>query len=303
MFLQENLTKLIEPEKADTVVSKLESTVKMISGMKVDDAITYILKGLTAFGWDILVCVLIFVVGRWIIRYIDRMLDKVFTKRGVELSIAKFVRSFLRAVLYIIVTIAIIKRLGIDTTSFLALFASVGVGIGMAMSGTLQNFAGGIMVLLTRPFKIGDYVQMQGVEGTVKEIRLFNTTINTIDNKLIIIPNGSIVSNIINNYSAEDIRRIDWTFGISYGDNFDVAKAAIMEIIAADPRILKTPEPFISISALADSSVNLTVRAWAASSDYWNIYYAMNEKIYKTLPTKGLSFPFPQVDVHLPKQA
>jgi small conductance mechanosensitive channel len=256
-----------------------------------------------SFAADVLICVVIYYVGRWIVNYIDKLLSKLFTKRNVEVSIAKFARSMVRAIFYIGIALAILNKLGIQTTSFLAIFASVGVGVGMAMSGTLQNFAGGVMVLLTRPFKIGDYVEMQGVEGTIKEIRLFNTTINTVDNKMIIIPNGGIVSNIINTYSAEDARRVDWVFNISYGDDYDTAKAIILEMLAADGRVVNSPAPFVALKAMSNSSIEIVVRAWTNAADYWGLFFDMNEKVYKTFPTKGLKFPYPHMDVTLTKEA
>jgi small conductance mechanosensitive channel len=219
----------------------------------------------------------------------------------VEISLAKFIRSIIRAALYVVVIISIVRRLGIDTSSFVALLASVGVAIGMALSGTLQNFAGGVMILLLRPFRIGDYIQTQGIEGSVKEIKLFNTVINTVDNKLITLPNGPIVNNIINNFSAESRRRVDWSISIAYGDDYDVARAAILEILAADERIEKDPAPFVALGSLGDSAVNITVRVWAKSSDYWGIYHDTLEKVYKQLPAKGINFPFPQMDVHITK--
>lgn len=299
MFLQSTAEAV---QAADSVAAKLHNTIDTIAGMSVEDAITFLSKEAISLAADILVCVVIYYVGRGIVGYIDRLLNKLFTKREVEVSIAKFARSVVRAIFYIGIAFAILHQLGIQTTSFLALFASVGVGVGMAMSGTLQNFAGGVMVLLTRPFKIGDYVQMQGVEGTIKEIRLFNTTINTVDNKMIIVPNGNIVSNIINNYSAEDIRRVDWTFSISYGDDYDTAKATIMELLAADSRVMAEPAPFVALSQMADSSINIVVRVWTKASDYWGVYFSMNEQVYKTFPAKGLNFPYPHVDVTLTKE-
>lgn len=287
------------PDSAKLVEGKeqLQSTIDLITGMSTKEAITYLSTTLLSFLGDVLLCIVIYYVGKWIARYIDRLLNKVFTKRNVEISIAKFARNVVKAIIYIGIIFAILSQLGIQTTSFLAIFASVGVGIGMAMSGTLQNFAGGVMVLLTRPFKIGDYVQMQGVEGTIKEIRLFNTTINTVDNKMIIVPNGGIINNIINNYSAEDIRRVDWKFSISYGDDYDTAKAAIESLFNADPRVLQEPQPFVALSSLSESSIDITVRVWTKASDYWGVYFDMNEQIYKTLPTKGIHFPYPHLNV------
>lgn len=300
LFLQDTATAV---QAADSVANKIQSTLQTISGMSVEDAVTFVSKGVISFAADVLICVVIYYVGRWIVNYVDKLLSKLFTKRNVEVSIAKFARSMVRAIFYIGIALAILNKLGIQTTSFLAIFASVGVGVGMAMSGTLQNFAGGVMVLLTRPFKIGDYVEMQGVEGTIKEIRLFNTTINTVDNKMIIVPNGGIVSSIINNYSAEDVRRVDWVFSISYGDDYDTAKATILEMLAADGRVANSPAPFVALKAMSDSSIDIVVRAWTNAADYWGLFFDMNEKVYKTFPTKGLNFPYPHVDVTLTKEA
>ncbi len=295
-FLQANLV------AADsTAVAAVEQTVEKIKSMPLEDAMKFITKGLLSFGWNLLIAVIIFFIGRWIIRYLDRVLERIFMRRNVEISLSKFVRSFVRVVLYTFLVIAIIKKLGIDTSSFVALFASAGVAIGLALSGTLQNFAGGIMLLILRPFRIGDYVQMQGNEGVVKEIKLFNTIVNTADNKLITVPNGSIINNVINNYSAESQRRIDWTVTISYGDDYDVARETLLKIIASDKRVLSDPAPFIALGSLGNNSVNLIVRAWVKSPDYWDVFFNVNEKIYKQLPEAGIHFPFPQLDVHVTK--
>lgn len=287
---------------ADSVATaKVTQTVEQIKSMPFEDALEFVTKGLLDFGWDILIAVAIYIVGRWIVRYLDRLLERIFTRREMEVSLAKFVRSFVRTALYVIIIITIVRKLGIDTSSFVALLASTGVAIGMALSGTLQNFAGGIMILLLRPFRIGDYVQTQGVEGSIKEIKLFNTVINTVDNKLITLPNGPIVNNIINNFSAENRRRVDLSVSISYGDDYDVARQALLDMIAADERIEKDPAPFVAIGSLGENAVNITIRVWAKSSDYWGIYHDLNEKIYKELPAKGIHFPFPQIQVHVDK--
>ena len=201
----------------------------------------------------------------------------------------------------IIVIISIVGILGVNTSSFIALFASAGLAIGMALSGTLQNFAGGLMVLFIKPFKVGDFIEAQGYSGSVKEISLFNTLINTIDNKTIIIPNGGLSTGIINNYSKEPVRRVDWTFGIAYGDNYDVAKETITEMLNKDTRVIKNPDIFIALHSLGDSSVNIVVRAWVTSEEYWDLYFDINEKVYKTFPMVGLSIPFPQMDIHMSK--
>lgn len=287
---------------ADSVATaKVVETVEQIKSMPFQEAVEFVTKGLMNFAWDILVAIAIYIVGRWIIRYLDRLLERIFTRRNMEISLAKFVRSFVKTALYVILIVSLVRKLGVDTSSFVALLASTGVAIGMALSGTLQNFAGGIMILLLRPFRIGDYVQTQGFEGIVKEIKLFNTVLNTVDNKLITLPNGPIVNNVINNYSAENRRRVDLSVSISYGDDYDVARQAILEIIAADSRIEQDPVPFVAIGSLGDSAVNITIKVWAKSSDYWGIYHNLNEQIYKQLPTKGIHFPFPQMQVHIEK--
>lgn len=292
----------IDPIQADSLVTNLAQTAEQIKEMPFEEALEFVTRGLLGFFWDILICIAVYIVGRWIIRYIDRLLERLFDRRKMEISLAKFVRSFVKTALYVMLIIGIVRKLGIDTSSFVALLASAGVAIGMALSGTLQNFAGGIMILLLRPFRIGDYVQTQGIEGSIKEIKLFNTVINTVDNKLITLPNGPIVNNVINNFSAENRRRVDLSVSISYGDDYDVARDAILAIIAADERIEKDPAPFVALGSLGESAVCITVRVWAKSEDYWGVYHSLNEHIYKQLPKKGVHFPFPQLDVHLTKE-
>lgn len=286
---------------ADSIAAeKMKQTVEMLKGMSVEDAFSFILKSAVDFAWDIFIAILIFLVGRWIIRYIDKILNKVFVRKEVEVSLAGFIRSFVKGALYIVLIITLIKKVGVDTSSFVALLASAGVAIGMALSGTFQNFAGGILILLLRPFKVGDYILTQGFEGTVKEIRLFNTLMSTTDNKQITIPNSNIINNVINNSSAETRRRIDLNVTISYGDDYDVARAALLDIVNADSRIEQDPNPpYIALSSLGDSAVNVLVRVWVPSSEYWSVYHGLNEKIYKQLPEKGIHFPFPQLDVRI----
>lgn len=286
---------------ADSIAAeKVTQTIEMLKGMSVEDAFSFILKSAVDFAWDIFVAILIFLVGRWIIRYIDKILNKVFVRKEVEVSLAGFIRSFVKGALYVVLIITLVKKVGVDTSSFVALLASAGVAIGMALSGTFQNFAGGILILLLRPFKVGDYILTQGFEGTVKEIRLFNTLMSTTDNKQITIPNSNIINNVINNSSAETRRRIDLNVTISYGDDYDVARAALLDIVNADSRIEQDPNPpYIALSSLGDSAVNVLVRVWVPSSEYWSVYHGLNEKIYKQLPEKGIHFPFPQLDVRI----
>lgn len=286
---------------ADSIAAeKVTQTIEMLKGMSVEDAFSFILKSLADFAWDIFIAILIFLVGRWIIRYIDKILNKVFVRKEVEVSLAGFIRSFVKGALYVVLIITLVKKVGVDTSSFVALLASAGVAIGMALSGTFQNFAGGILIMLLRPFKVGDYILTQGFEGTVKEIRLFNTLMSTTDNKQITIPNSNIINNVINNSSAETRRRIDLNVTISYGDNYDVARAALLDIVNEDSRIEQDPNPpYIALSSLGDSAVNVLVRVWVPSTEYWSVYHSLNEKIYKQLPEKGIHFPFPQLDVRI----
>ena len=292
-------------EKADSVKTTFTQKLAQLSEMSGQDLLKTVASGLVNIVIKIVIALLIFWVGRWLIRRVRKMLDRIMERRKVDVSLRAFLRSLVTITLTLFLIIIIIGILGIDTTSFIALFASAGLAIGMALSGTLQNFAGGVMILLFRPFRVGDYIEAQNETGTVKEIRLIYTVLNTVDNKTILLPNGPVSTGIINNYSHEPLRRVDWVFGIGYGDDYDVAKATILELLAADERVKKEPEPFIALKELADSSVNIVVRAWVDSPEYWNVYYDMNERVYKEFPRRGLN-AFPRqmaVHVHRPPEA
>ena len=252
------------------------------------------------------VALLIYFLGRWLIHHIIHLMDLSFERRKVDRSVRSFLRSLVRGTVYTILALVVIQLLGFNTTSLVALLAASGFGIGMALSGTLQNFAGGIMVMFMHPYRIGDYIEAQGQAGTVKEIKLFSTVITTTDNKRIYIPNSSISNAIVNNYSAETMRRVEWKISLAYGDDVDVAKQTMSAMIEADPRVLHAPEapanPFVALSELADSSIVMLARVWVRTADYWDLYFDMNERFYRELPEKGLHFPFPQLDVHLDKQ-
>lgn len=250
-------------------------------------------------GSKILLAIVVFLVGRWIVRRLNKLLAKILEKRHVEASLSTFVKSLVNITLTLLLIIVVIGVLGIETSSFIALFASAGVAIGMALSGTLQNFAGGVMILLFKPFKVGDTIEAQGQSGTVREIQIFNTILATPDNKIIIIPNGGLSTGLMKNYSREATRRVDWEFGIAYGDDYTKAKAVIARLLDADGRVLKDPAYFIALTSLGESSVNIVVRAWVNAGDYWGVYFDMNEKVYKTFAEENLNIPFPQLDVHL----
>ena len=256
-------------------------------------------------GWilfKIVIALSIYVIGRWIIRWVIRLMDKAFDRHDVETSLRSFLRSLVKVLLMVVLLLAIVQTLGVNTSSFLAIFASAGLAIGMALSGTLQNFAGGVVLLILRPYKVGDYIEAQGQTGTVDEIGLFQTRLKTTDNRIVYVPNSSISTSIIDNYSQSETRRVDWLLSISYGDDIDVARREILAMLKADERVLTDIEPVVYVKNLGESSVDLTIRAWVANANYWSLYFDMNEKMYKELPQKGINFPFPQMDVHLKKE-
>lgn len=249
-------------------------------------------------GKSILGAILIYIVGRFIIKQINRLVSKILEKRNFEISVQTFLKSLLSLLLNLILAFAIIAKLGVETTSFAAILASAGVAIGMALSGNLSNFAGGLIILVFKPFKVGDYIDGQNASGTVKEIQIFHTILSTVDNKIIYVPNGSLSSNAIVNYSKQETRRAEWVFGVEYGEDYELVKAVLERIIAADERILQTPAPFIGLGSLSASSVDVKVRVWTKSSDYWDVVFDMNRVVYETFNKEGIGFPFPQLTVH-----
>ncbi len=220
-------------------------------------------------------------------------------KRGVDSSLQPFLKSLFGALLKMLVVISVMSMVGIEMTSFIAILGAAGLAIGMALSGTLQNFAGGVMLLIFKPFEVGHVLEAQGHTGKVTEIQIFNTILNTPDNKVIIIPNGGLANGSMINYSKEATRRVDLTIGIGYGDDVDKARSVIQSMIDADTRIMKDPESLIAVSELADSSVNFAVRVRVKSEDYWGVYFDMTENVYKTFKGEGLNIPYPQMDVHV----
>ncbi len=371
---------LIQSEPSDDAVAKgvgkIAGDVAMLKSLSLEDLLNRLADSAVKFAINVAIAIVVFYVGRFVIRKIYRLVSSIFIKREIDRSLSTFVLSLINMVLYFILIVTVIGILGIETTSFLALFASAGVAIGMALSGTLQNFAGGVLILLLKPYKIGDYIEAQGYAGTVKEIQIFFTVITTPDNKSISIPNGGLSTGSVNNWTREEYRRVSWTVSISYGDDVDAARAAILEMFDADERVMPgivthestevtgdgttadeaagtaTAEPAFDAEAdkpyrrtfwdkllrrhraakgaiakweenrdaqlaallpkpdydpkvfvgeLAGSSVDLTVRAWTRTADYWAVFYYYNERFYNELPKHGINFPFPQLDVHLPK--
>ena len=249
-------------------------------------------------GGRIIGAILIFVVGRFLISFIKKLLSKLLMKRHIDAGIQSFIKSLVNILLTILLIIAVIGKLGVETTSFAALLASAGVAVGMALSGNLQNFAGGLIVLLFRPFKVGDWIESQGVSGTVKEIQIFHTILTTGDNKVIYIPNGAMSSGVVTNYNTQTTRRVEWIVGVDYGEDYNKVQQIVRDILTADKRILTDPAPFIALHALDASSVNVVARVWVKTADYWGVYFDINKTIYETFNEKGINFPFPQLTVH-----
>ena len=251
------------------------------------------------FGYRLTGAILALIIGLWIIKKFVEAVAKIMHSKNVDDSLQPFLRSMLNISLKALLVISVLSMLGIEMTSFVAILGAAGLAIGLALSGTLQNFAGGIMILIFKPFEVGHVITAQGHTGSVFEIQIFNTILKTPDNKHIIIPNGGLSTGSMVNFSKEATRRVDWTFGIGYGDDIDKAKEVLSTLIKTDSRIKQDPEPFLAVSELGDSSVNLAVRVWVDASDYWGVYFAMNESVYKTFDKEGLSIPYPQMDVHV----
>lgn len=379
----------VTTQTPDVELPSVHDELHSLSTMSFDELINQLVSSSVKFAINLAIAILVFYVGKFVITRMYRLVGTVLLRRRVDASLTTFILSTIKIILYFILIVTVIGILGIETSSFLALFASAGVAIGMALSGTLQNFAGGVLILLLKPYKVGDYIEAQGYAGTVSEIQIFHTIISTPDNKAIIIPNGGLSTSSVNNWSRRDYRRVSWTVAISYGDSVEDARRAILEIFASDPRVMQGKvanvtapgadvagvdqvkaedgnmgvvaihngvgdtrvddqepvkavahrpgffyrlfhnkkkvqdaidkwkesrqeslrelvgtvdySPKVVVSELADSSVDLSARAWVKTPDYWGVFYDLNERIYTELPkAAGISFPFPQMDVHIP---
>lgn len=251
------------------------------------------------YGPKLVGAIVVLLIGLWVISLITKGMRKMMKKKNVDASLVPFVIGLTNTVLKIMLVISVMGMVGIEMTSFIAILGAIGLAIGMALSGTLQNFAGGVIILIFRPYNVGDFIEAQGYTGVVKEIGIFTTLLNTGDNKMIIIPNGPLSTGALTNYSKEPMRRVDFTFGIAYGDDMENFKKAINDFISEDSRILKEPVSFIGLSELADSSVNFVVRVWVNAPDYWGVFFDMNEKVYKRFADYNLNIPYPQMDVHV----
>jgi small conductance mechanosensitive channel len=247
----------------------------------------------------LLLAILTLVIGAFIIKRLVKVVKKIFRKRDVEVSLRDFLISIIRILLWVMLIIAVAGMVGIETTSFIAVLGAAGLAIGLALQGSLANFAGGVLILLFKPFKVGDVIEAQGFLGTADSISIFHTEIRTFDNRIVVLPNGNLANGAITNITREDVRRVDMEFGIGYGDDIDKAKSILKELAQADERIFKDPEPVIVLGSLGDSSVNFKFRVWSKKEDYWDIYFEMQENVKKRFDKEGISIPFPQTDVHL----
>jgi small conductance mechanosensitive channel len=254
---------------------------------------------LMTYGLRIIAAVVIFIVGRWVARLVSRLVEKVLIKGNVEKALARFLRKLCFFLILAFVIIAAIDKIGIQTTSLVAVIGAAGLAIGFALQGSLSNLAAGVMILIFKPFKIGDFVEVAGTLGGVQEIGIFNTILNHPDNRRIIIPNSQVTSDKITNFTAIDKRRVDMTFGISYDDDIKKAKDVLMGLLTSDPRVLKDPAPVVAVSELGDSSVNLVARPWSKPADYWGLFFDTMEKGKMELEKAGITIPFPQRDVHM----
>ena len=250
-------------------------------------------------GINVLIAVVIFYVGKLVVGLVVRGIRKVMHAQEVDKTLETFVSNLVRMVLMVVVVIAAISRVGIETTSFIAIFGAAGLAVGLAMQGSLSNFAAGVLIVMFRPYRVGDFVEAAGIAGVVEQVQILTTVLKTGDNKQIIVPNGQIMESIITNYSANETRRVDLVVGVSYDDDLDMVRETIEQLVAAEDRILDEPACTIAVSALADSSVNFVVRPWVKTSDYWGVMFDLTEAIKKRFDKEGISFPFPQQDVHL----
>ncbi len=267
--------------------------------MTLDEIINKLSETAVEYGPKLIGAVAVWIIGSWIIGVLSKSFMKMLDKRDTDPSLKPFLKGLVNTLLKVMLVLSVLGTMGIEMTSFIAILGAVGLAVGMALSGTLQNFAGGVIILIFKPFKVGDFIKAQGYAGTVNEIQIFNTILKTPDNVTIIIPNGELSNASLSNYSQEARRRVDWTFGIGYGDKAAKAEAVIQRLCDKDARIQKDPAVFIALSELADSSVNFVVRAWVNAEDYWGVFFDMNKKVYEEFEKEGLNIPYPQMDVHL----
>ncbi len=256
-------------------------------------------EALIKIGLSLVQVALLLFIGLWLIKKVTKLIGKALKKRNVEDLLAGFIQGLINATLKVLLFISVASLLGFDTTSLIAVLGAAGLAIGLALQGTLSNFAGGIMILLFKPFRAGDFIQTSGEMGVVSKVNLFNTNLKTVDNKTVVIPNSSIINNNLTNFTHEKKRRVDFTFGIAYGDDLKKAKEVLQRIAEENEFVIKDDAIFVGLGKLNDSSVDLFLRVWASTENYWNAYFSIQERVYLDFEREGLNIPFPQMDVHL----
>ncbi|MFT5660758.1 MAG: small conductance mechanosensitive channel [Sulfurimonas sp.] len=254
------------------------------------------------YGLKIISALLIFVIGKWFVARLTKVVKTLMEKAKVDQTLVEFGESLIYFILMLVVVLASLNSLGVNTTSFVAIFGAAGLAIGLALQGSLANIGAAVLIIVFRPFKVGDFIEAGGATGTVDDVNLFSTIISPLDNRTVIVPNASIIGGNITNFSTKKQRRVDHVFGIGYGDDLKLAKNTLMEIMQADERVLSEPAPFVAVSELGDSSVNFVFRAWVATDDYWAVYFDMLETVKLTFDEKGISIPYPQMDIHNPQK-
>lgn len=297
-----NILSVEQADSLNQVQTELAAMAEKISNTPADELIANLLDKAVAFGLKVLAAILIYLAGAWLIRRIKHVIKRIFEKRDSDPAIASFVQSIVSIALTIVLVITTVGVLGVDTTSLAALLAGGGMAIGMALNGTVQNFAGGIMILAFRPFQAGDYIQFETFEGTVSEVNIVSTKLTTPDNRTIIIPNGALSNGTINNFTHNKIRRVDWLIDIEYGSDVEKTKQLLCSMLDDEVRILHKHEgapsdPFIGLQALASSSIQIVIKAWVEKENYWDVKFDINEKIYKEFPKNGIGFPYQKIDV------
>ena len=285
-------------ETATTAAEAVKETEKMVSSGRFDMILDKLIEMSISAGKNILVAIIVFIVGRFLISMLNKLFAQVLEKRKIDVTIKTFLKSLVNILLTLLLIVSVVGALGVNTTSFAALLASAGVAIGMALSGNLQNFAGGLIVLLFKPYKVGDWIEAQGVSGSVSEIQIFHTILTMADNKVVYIPNGNLSSGVVINYSRKETRRIEWVVGVDYGEDLAKVERVVRGLLDADTRILKDPAPVVALNALSASSVDVTIRVWVAAADYWDVNFEVRKNIYNEFNKQNINFPFPQLTLH-----
>jgi small conductance mechanosensitive channel len=283
----------------DEATAAVGSALPAIDYTNADQVMALVQEQGTDIGMKLAASIAIFLIGRWLAHLVIKMVRKALAKTDMEDTLEKFLCNILNVILMLVVVIATIGALGVETTSLLAVLGAAGLAIGLALQGSLSNFASGVLIVAFRPYKVGDFIEGGGVSGTVDEVQIFTTVLKTPDNKKVIVPNSQIMDSTITNYSAHETRRVDLVVGCGYGDDIDKVYSVLKDIIDRDDRILSEPAPSIALNTLGDSSVNFNVRPWVNKADYWDVYNDVTEQVKRRFDQEGLNIPFPQRDVHV----